>query len=277
MRYAESTTVNQLERRKIRNPLYLRLLQWLLYAIAIVSFIWPVYRAFLNIEITDNEAWNVYFADAAMGKMPLYPSSAQLITNNYPPLSFYIVGFAGRIIGDAVIGGRLLSLISVIAIATAIALSVRRLGGTQPAAAISAAFYIATMSRFFGSYVGLNEPQLFSHAIMTFGFLAFLDARSRDRGYVMPFLVMALAGFVKHNIIAMPLTAFAWLGMNRKLEALKCLYVAAVVIVTGIAICYVSFGRDFFLNILAPRHYSVKKAIRSYKDLKWVLVGLRSE
>jgi hypothetical protein len=46
------------------------------------------------------------------------------------------------------------------------------------------------------------------------------------------------------------------------------------VIVIGIAICYVSFGRDFFLNILAPRHYSVKKAIRSYKDLKWVLVGL---
>ena len=45
-------------------------------------------------------------------------------------------------------------------------------------------------------------------------------------------------------------------------------------IATGIAICYVSFGRDFFLNILAPRHYSLKKAIRSYKDLQWVLVGL---
>jgi hypothetical protein len=46
------------------------------------------------------------------------------------------------------------------------------------------------------------------------------------------------------------------------------------VIVTGITICYVSFGRDFFLNILAPRHYSLEKAIRSYKDLQWVAVGL---
>jgi uncharacterized membrane protein len=206
--------------------------------------------------------------------MPLYPSSAQLITNNYPPLSFYIVGSVGRLIGDAVLAGRLLSLISVIAIATAIALSVRRLGGTQAAAVISAAFYIAMMSRFFKSYVGLNEPQLLSHAIMAFGFLAFLDARSRDRGYVMPVLVMACAGFVKHNIIAMPLTAFAWLGMNRWREALKCLCVAAVVIVIGIAICYVSFGRDFFLNIFTPRQYSLKKAIRSYKDLQWVSVGL---
>jgi hypothetical protein len=84
-------TLDQPERRKIHNPPYLRLLQWLLYAIAILAFTWPVYRAFLNIEITDNEGWNVYFADAAMGKMPLYPSTAQLITNNYPPLSFYIV------------------------------------------------------------------------------------------------------------------------------------------------------------------------------------------
>jgi hypothetical protein len=96
-----------------------------------------VYRAFLNIEITDNEAWNAYFADAAMGKMPLYPSTTKLITNNYPPVSFYIVGLAGRLTGDPVLAGRLLSLISVIAIATAIALSVRRLGGTQAAAVIN--------------------------------------------------------------------------------------------------------------------------------------------
>src|SRR5215468_382409 len=169
------------ERRKIHNPLYLRFLQLLLYAMAILAFTWPVYRAFLKIEIANNEGWNAYFADAAMGKMPLYPSAAQLITNNYPPLSFYIVGLGGRLVGDPVLAGRLLSLISVIAIATAISLSVRRLGGTQAAAAISAAFYMATMSRFFRSYVGMNEPQLLSHAIMAFGFLAFLGGRSRIR------------------------------------------------------------------------------------------------
>src|SRR5215472_4723492 len=238
---------------KANGPRYLHVIEWMLYVIAIWAFMWPVYRAFLNIEIVNNEGWNAYWEAAAMGKMPLYPSADQLITNNYPPLSFYIVGLVGRLIGDLVVAGRLVSLISVIAIATAIGLSVRRLGGTRVAAAISAAFYIATMSRFFTSYVGMNEPQLLSHAIMAFGFLAFLDARSRDRGYVMPVLVMAVAGFLKHNIIAMPLTAFAWLGMNRRREAVKCLGVAALVIETGITICYVSFGRDFFLNILAPR------------------------
>ena len=64
---------------KVDDPRYLTVLKWMLYAIAVWSFVWPVYRAFLNIEIENNEGWNAYFADAAMGKMPLYPSADQLI------------------------------------------------------------------------------------------------------------------------------------------------------------------------------------------------------
>jgi hypothetical protein len=134
---------------KAHDTRYLSVIEWVFYVIAMWSFAWPVYRAFLNIEIENNEGWNAYFADAAMGRMPLYPSSGQLITNNYPPLSFYIVGLAGRFIGDPVLAGRLLSLVAVVAIAMAIALCVRRLGGSGVAARISAAFFVATMSRFF--------------------------------------------------------------------------------------------------------------------------------
>lgn len=253
---------------------YLSVIEWMLYVIATWSFAWPAYRAFLNIEIENNEGWNAYFADAAMGRMPLYPSADQLITNNYPPLSFYIVGLLGRFVGDPVLAGRLLSLLSMVAIATAIALSVRRLGGSGVAARISAAFFVATMSRFFIASVGMNEPQLLGEAIMAFAFLGFLRARSDDRGYVGPVLVMALAGFVKHNIIAMPLTAFLWLSLHRRREALKCFCVAAIAIVTGTAICYVLFGRNFFLNMLCPRHYSLKRSLRVFGELEWVSVGL---
>jgi hypothetical protein len=259
---------------KIDDPWYLGLLRWTLYVIATWSFAWTVYRAFLNVEIENNEGWNAYFADAAMGKMPLYPSADQLITNNYPPLSFYIVGLVGRFIGDPVLAGRLLSLVGVVAIAAAIALSVRQLGGSGAAARISAAFFVATMSRFFMPYVGMNEPQLLSEAIMVFGFLWFLTARLNDRGYIGPVLVMALAGFVKHNIIAMPLTAFLWLGLHRRHEAVKCFCVAAIAIMTGVAICYALFGENFFLNILTPRQYSLKRALRVFEELEWVSIGL---
>ena len=273
MRCAQLESHSLLVTTKADDPRYLGVLRWTLYVIAIWSFAWTVYRAFLNVEIENNEGWNAYFADAAMGKMPLYPSTDQLITNNYPPLSFYIVGLVGRFIGDPVLAGRLLSLVAVVAIAMAIALSVRRLGGSGVAARISGAFFVAMMSRFFMPYVGMNEPQLFAEAIMAFGFLWFLIARSNDRGYVGPVLVMALAGFVKHNIIAMPLTAFLWLGLHRRREAVKCLCVAAIAIVTGTAICYALFGRNFFLNILCPRDYSLKRSLW-VGDLEWVSVGL---
>src|SRR5436305_8374919 len=102
---------------------YLSVIEWMFYVIATLSFAWPVYRAFLNVEIQNNEGWNAYFADAAIGKVPLYPSPGQFITNNYPPLSFYIVDLVGRLVGDPVLAGRLLSLVAVIAIATAIVLT----------------------------------------------------------------------------------------------------------------------------------------------------------
>jgi hypothetical protein len=274
MRCVQLESRSLLVTTKADDPWYLGVLRWTLYVVAIWSFAWTVYRAFLNIEIEPNEGWNAYFADAAMGKMPLYPSTHQLITNNYPPVSFYIVGLFGRFIGDPVLAGRLLSLVAVIAIAIAIALSVRRLGGSGVAARISGAFFVATMSRFFMPYVGMNEPQLLGDAIMAFGFLGFLIARSNDRGYVGPVLVMALAGFVKHNIIAMPVTVFLWLALFRRREAVKCFCVAAIAIMIGTAICYALFGENFFLNILSPRHYSLKRALRSFQELEWVSVGL---
>jgi hypothetical protein len=124
------------------------------------------------------------------------------------------------------------------------------------------------------SRVGMNEPQLLSQAVMAFGFLGFLRARSNNRGYVGPVLVMALAAFIKHNIIAMPLTAFIWLGLYRPREAVKCSCVAATAIIAGTAICYVLFGRNFFLNVLSPRHYSLNTSRHVFKNLEWVSVGL---
>jgi hypothetical protein len=85
---------------------------------------------------------------------------------------------------------------------------------------------------------------------------------------------MAFAGFIKHNIIAMPLTAFLWLGLHRRSEAVKCFWIAAIAIMTGTAICYALFGRNFFLNILSPRHYSLKSALGIFGKLEWVSVGL---
>ena len=59
-----------------------------------------------------------------MSGKPLYPPADSLLSNNYPPLSFYVVGIAGRVVGDNVIAGRMVALASFLAVGLAIFLVV---------------------------------------------------------------------------------------------------------------------------------------------------------
>ncbi|MBZ9996027.1 glycosyltransferase family 39 protein [Mesorhizobium sp. BH1-1-4] len=245
-----------------------------LVVLTVLAALWPIYRAFLDIEIDTNEGWNAYYADAAMGRMPLYPAAHQLIANNYPPLSFYIVGGLGRLIGDVVLAGRLLSLAAILVIAWGVFRAIRLLGGDATSAVIGALFFGATMCRFFTGYVGMDDPHLLAQAAMTIGFVAFLKARAQDRGYALPILLMVAAGFIKHNIVVMPLTAMIWVGINKPRQMVKSAILAAFAIVLGFALCYVAFGPDFFSNLRSPRAYSLKHAFGAIGHLQWIAVGL---
>jgi hypothetical protein len=247
---------------------------WLLLLIAAWYFLWPVYRAFLNVEIDINEGWNAYFADAAMGRMPLYPSPEKLITNNYPPVSYYIVGGLGRVLGDPILAGRLLSLAAIVVIGAMVALAIRELGGDRAGAGFGAAFFVATISHFCEHYAGMDDPQLLAQAIMAAGFVWFLRAEARDRSCLAPILLMGFAGFLKHNIIAMPVTAFLWLGFRRPLEAVKCAVVAGIGVALGFALCFALYGRDFFANLMFSRQYSWKLSLQAARDFKPLIVAL---
>jgi hypothetical protein len=134
--------------------------------------------------------------------------------------------------------------------------------------------FVMTICHYCDRYVGMDDPQLLAQAIMCAGLAWFLRADSRDRSCLGPILLMACAGFVKHNIIAMPVAAFLWLGFRRPREALKCAVISGVVVAVGFALCYALYGRDFFTNMLIPRITSWARA-RSYMgDLKFVDVAL---
>lgn len=235
---------------------------------------WPVYRSFLRIEVDENEGWNAFFAEAAMGEAPLYPPRDQLVTNNYPPLSFYVVGAAGRVVGDPVLAGRLVSLAGLVVIAWSVAAVVRHFGGGRLAAACAALYYTATMCRFFTGYVGMNDPHLLGQALMAVGFVAMLRAVERDRGYWLPVVVMVTAGFVKHNLFVMPLVGFVWLGLHRPRRLLPAGLVAAAAVAAGFGLCYAAYGADFFPNLMAPRVMVWQHAVGAVGHLQWVAVGL---
>src|SRR5258706_11917705 len=65
------------------------------------------YRSTLFIPINYNEGWNAFHAEAAAAGGRLYYPADALVTNNYPPLSFLIVGALTNIVSGAVFPGPL--------------------------------------------------------------------------------------------------------------------------------------------------------------------------
>src|SRR5882672_3346441 len=146
----------------------------LLALLALYFLVWPVWRAQFPMEIAQNEGWNAYHADAAAGGGTLYPSPDTLIVNNYPPLSFYALGWLGKILGDALYVGRVLSLLSTLGLGILIARVVRELGAGRSAAALAGIWFVATMARSYNRFVGMNDPQLVGQFVMVAALLWFL-------------------------------------------------------------------------------------------------------
>ncbi|MBM3857880.1 MAG: glycosyltransferase family 39 protein, partial [Verrucomicrobia bacterium] len=145
--------------------------------VALLSLVYPVRCIPWNVMICGpNEGWNAYFQEAAMKGKGLYPSPDQFITNNYPPLSFYAVGFVGNFLGDNILAGRWIAFFSLLTIAFFIFKIIRELGGEPLAGLLGASFFVATMGLFFERYVAMNDPQLLAQSIMIGAFFLFLKA-----------------------------------------------------------------------------------------------------
>jgi hypothetical protein len=246
----------------------------LLAVLAIYFMAWPIWRVGFPIEIAPNEGWNAYHADAAMGAAPLYPPTDTLIVNNYPPLSFYVVGALAQVFGDALYVGRVLSLIAVVALGLLIAAMIRQLGARRAAAAIGGLWFVAVMARSFTRFVGMNDPQLVGHVLMMSALAWFMAREARGKSVVPPILAMAAAGFYKHNIAAVPLTALIWLAIKDWRRAVVPIAVGAGAAALGLMICIAIYGEVFLANLLTARAYRVMRAINGLGRLQWILPAL---
>jgi hypothetical protein len=246
----------------------------LLAVLAVYFMVWPVWRAGFPIEIAQNEGWNAYYADAAMGAAPLYPPTDTLIVNNYPPLSFYVVGGLAQVFGDALYVGRALSLMAVVALGGLIAAMIRQFGAGSAGAAVGGLWFVAVMARSFARFVGMDDPQLVGHVLMM-GALVWLMAReARGKSVAPPILAMAAAGFYKHNIVAVPLTALVWLAIKDWRRAVVPIAIGAGAAALGLMICVAIYGDVFLANLFAARAYRVMRAINGLGRLQWILPAL---
>ena len=220
------------------------------------------YRSTLYVPINYNEGWNAFQATAAMSGRLLYPEPSALITNNYPPLSFYLVGLLAQLTGDAVFAGRLLSWAGFLGIAGLVWTLVRKARNDRWAALFGAMFFLAYPIVYFSDYIGMDDPQWLAHAIMMLGLFVYVRAPEQGAASTAAGVLMALALFVKHNIVALPLVFLLWLAVYDRRAALRFAIAGLATGLAGIALCGALFGTDFFRGLLAPRAYSGPEIFR---------------
>jgi len=241
-----------------------------LATLAVYFLIWPIWRAQFFVEIWPTESWNAYFQDAAGSWLPIYPGAESLVGNNYPPLSFYAVALFGKLAGiDNLFAGRALSLVALASIAVEVFAAARLLAGGNLGATVGALWYLAIMARNSTTYIGTNDPQLAGLAIMGAGLVYFLSLCRRDRSPIPALLLMVGAGFWKHNNIAIPLAAIAWLFIDRNRHAYWATLAAGAAATLGLAACAAVFGLDFFTNLLANRNYAWSNVLGNIGHLQW--------
>jgi hypothetical protein len=219
-----------------------------------------------HVSLDPNEGWNAFQTAHALGAAPLYPAPDSLIGNNYPPLSFYLVGWASRLLGDVIVSGRIVSLLSTLVLAAGIFLAARRFTAPDTLSpAIGALMFLGFNVTLFRSYFGMDDPQWLALALMALGLVALLpdrDAAPAAPAVLAAATLMLLGGMVKHNLLAFPLATTLWLALHHRRALAIWTGAAALSLLVAATLCYRAYGGDFFADLLAAnRHYSLTRML----------------
>ena len=228
----------------------------------------------LRVPLDPNEGWNAYFAQMALRFGSPYPPAGGLLVNNYPPLSFYLIGQLTRICGDAIVTGRIVSLMSLAVTAFGISRVLALMGCSRPETLFAALLFVACLM-LTSDYVGMDDPQLLGHAISVWGAVALLRAPIRSRAAVIAASLFALAFFVKHNLVLLPLSLVAWLTLVNRREALTFVASLAIFVLIGLGIFRSLYGIGLFHQLASERSYAfenVRAALQNW--LPWAAVPL---
>jgi hypothetical protein len=223
-----------------------------------------------HVPFDPNEGWNAYFTQAAMRTGSPYPPAASLMINNYPPLSFYLVGAISKITGDVIIAGRTVSLASLLAVAVGIETAARQMGCNRTEALFSALFFTAGLM-LTSDYAAMDDPQLLGHAVAMGGFVLALREPRTPRLMVFAALLFALSFFVKHNLIVLPAALALWLFLADRRHAVTFMLAGVVFLLIGLGLFKQSYGVGLFDQLASARTYSLSNAWSGLD--RWLLWG----
>jgi hypothetical protein len=231
----------------------------------------PVVKLPTRIVQDFNEGWNAFHAKHAFEPELLYPPYDGLTSNNYPPISYYLVRAVGGTDGDFVIAGRLVALASLFATALLIGLAIRFLGGSPYASSVGSLFFVAYIAAYHGSYIGMNDPQWLGHAFMMLGCAVFVRSGQRGTMFLLSALIMVFAGFIKHTLIPLPISIAAWLLVYDRRAFTRWAAVSIIVLILFLSSFYLTYGDDFlralFIDVRQRSWSNMARPVRFFLPL----------
>lgn len=218
--------------------------------------LWRVFAGIgVHVPLDPNEGWNAYHATAAMTGGPLYPPPTAYLVNNYPPLSYYVVGFASLLTGDAIIAGRIVSLLAFFAIAAGLFMVSRRMGAAIEAAVLAPLIFCSALL-LFTDYVGMDDPQMLAHALSLAGLLVLLMEPHTAKNLGAAALLFVCGVFVKHNVVALPAAATLWLIVTERRNGLILAGFGIGAGLAGLLLFRLVFGINLLAVVATARTYS---------------------
>ncbi|HTO41476.1 MAG TPA: 6-pyruvoyl-tetrahydropterin synthase-related protein [Rhizomicrobium sp.] len=212
-----------------------------------------------------NEGWNAFHALAAMTGGTLYPQPPSLMTNNYPPLSFFVVGGVGWLTGDLIVAGRLVSLVATLVAGAAVFAIARRMEMAGTIALFVCVLFLGKLLAA-SSYIGINDPQMLGHAFGCLGFLAVITAKGNVRWLALGALLLTAALFVKQMLVVQPLVLLIWLACTDRRSAWWFAGLGLGFGAIGLGFSYLAFGFDPLAALFSARLYRLDWVGQSARD-----------
>src|SRR6266567_4346626 len=190
---------------------------WSFLAVLALLEVWmPLSRISAHYEIGYNEGWNAYLQQTIADGGRIYGKEPVYAFANYPPLSFHIVGWLGKLTHDVTRTGRWISALSFLALAVLTGLTVHRLTRSRPSAwfsALSLAIFVGALK---ADRIGMNDPHLLGMAFVAFGFYAYVRGPESPWWLRISAIAFVLGLFTKQTLLAFPLAAGVQLLLTSK-------------------------------------------------------------
>ena len=215
-----------------------------------------------------NEGWMAYHAASFSAGRPLYPAQPGFFVNNYPPLAFYVLAAIGRITGDPIVAGRMLALLTFAIITLLLVRCARLMACTRAEATFGGGLFAAHVLAF-SNYAGINDPQFLAHAIAAAGLLTVLPSPRTATRIAACGVLLALALFVKPNVVALPIALVVWLLAADPAAARRLLATFTGCIAIGLMACLLTYGPESVHAVTMPRAFSLHES--EIESLRWLV------